>query len=59
MLPTLAGRSFPVGRYFVVATPLAGSAQMLRYTVYLAGKRIGAMASLPSESDCNALMAPP
>jgi hypothetical protein len=57
MIPAVTGRSFAVGRYFVVATPLAGSAQMLRYTVYLGGKRIGAMASLPSESDCNALMA--
>jgi hypothetical protein len=57
MIPAVTGRSFPVGRSFVVATPLAGSAQMLRYTVYLGGKRIGAMASLPSESDCNALMA--
>jgi hypothetical protein len=55
-IPTVTGRSFPVGRYFVVATPLAGSAQMLCYTVYLDGKRVGAMASLPSESDCTALM---
>jgi hypothetical protein len=57
MIPAVTGKSFAVGRYFVVATPLAGSAHMLRYTVYLGGKRIGAMASLPSESDCNALMA--
>jgi hypothetical protein len=57
MIPAVTGKSFAVGRYFVVATPLAGSAHMLRYTVYLGGKRIGAMASLPSESDCNALRA--
>lgn len=55
-IPSLTGRSFTVGRYFVVATPLAGSAHMLRYTVYLDGKRIGAMASLPNESDCRALI---
>ena len=55
-LPTLTGKSFMVGRYFVVATPLAGAAHMLRYTVYLDGKRIGAMASVPNESDCRALI---
>jgi hypothetical protein len=58
-IPTLSGRSFAVGRYLVVATPITGSAQMLRYTVFLDGRRIGANVSLPSEADCNALAQPP
>ena len=57
-IPTVTSRSFAVGRYQVVATPMPGSAQMLRYTIFLDGKRIGAVASLPSESDCNALAQP-
>jgi hypothetical protein len=32
---------------------------MLRYTVFLDGRRIGANVSLPSEADCNALAQPP
>jgi hypothetical protein len=50
---------FMVGKYEVVAQPIAGSAQMLRYTVLLDGKRIGALASMPTESDCRFLEAPP
>ena len=48
-----------VGAYEIVAQPIAGSAQMLRYTVFLGRKRIGAMASMPTESDCRFLEAPP
>ena len=47
-IPTVTSRSFAVGRYQVVATPMPGSAQMLRYTIFLDGKRIGAVASLPT-----------
>jgi hypothetical protein len=32
---------------------------MLRYTVFLKGTRIGAMASVPTESDCRFLENPP
>jgi hypothetical protein len=59
MIPTIAGRRFSVGKYEVVATPIARSAHMLRYTVFLDGKRIGAMVSMPNESDCRFLEAPP
>jgi len=56
-IPVVERKQFMVGKYEVIAQPIQHSAHMLRYTVYLGGKRIGAMASLPSESDCNALMA--
>jgi hypothetical protein len=52
-------RRFKVGKYDVVAQPAAGSMHMLRYTVLLDGRRIGAMASVPSESDCRFLESPP
>jgi len=32
---------------------------MLRYTVFVGGKRIGSMASQPSESDCRFMENPP
>jgi len=32
---------------------------MLRYTVLLNGKRLGALLSVPTESDCSFLEAPP
>lgn len=51
--------SFAIGKYEVVAQPIAGSAQMLRYTVYLKGHRIGATASMPTESDCRNFEHPP
>ena len=38
-IPTIAGRRFSVGKYEIVATPIARSAHMLRYTVFLDGKR--------------------
>jgi len=50
---------FMVGKYEVIAQPILGSAQMLRYTVLVNGKRIGALASMPTESDCRFLEDPP
>ena len=50
---------FSVGKYEIIAQPIAGSAHMLRYTVFFKGVRIGAMASFPTESDCRFLEAPP
>ncbi len=58
-IPTVIGRRFSVGKYDIIATPIPYSAHMLRYTVFLKGKRIGATASLPSESDCKFLENPP
>jgi hypothetical protein len=54
-----ARAQFNVGKYEVIAQPIPSSAHMLRYTVFLNGRRIGAMASVPSESDCNHLEKPP
>lgn len=56
---TAIAARFSVGKYEVLATPLSYSTHMLRYTVYLNGKRIGATVSQPSESDCRFLEAPP
>jgi hypothetical protein len=58
-IPTVEGRRFSIGRYDIIATPIPHSAHMLRYTVFVDGKRIGAMASMPSESDCRFLEKPP
>ena len=58
-IPTVTRRRFCVGKYDVVATPIAYSAHMLCYTVFFGGKRIGAMASEPNESDCRFMEAPP
>jgi hypothetical protein len=59
-LPGQQSRSrFMVGKYEVIAQPIPGSAHMLRYTVFLKGTRIGAMASVPTESDCRFLESPP
>jgi hypothetical protein len=58
-IPTVAGRRFSIGKYHVIATPIAHSAHMLRYTVFVAGKRIGVMASEPNESDCRFMESPP
>ncbi|HWD23811.1 MAG TPA: hypothetical protein VG591_11850 [Burkholderiales bacterium] len=52
-------RRFKVGKYDVVAQPAAGSMHMLRYTVLLDGKRLGAQLSVPCESDCRFMEAPP
>lgn len=54
-----ARRRFMVGKYEVIAQPIPGSAQMLRYTVFLGGTRIGATVSVPTESDCSYLEKPP
>lgn len=48
-----------LGKYEVRATPIAQSAQMLCYTVFVNGRRIGSLASVPTESDCRALEYPP
>ena len=58
-IPTVAGRQFSIGKYHVIATPIPHSAHMLRYTVFVSGKRIGAMASEPNESDCRFMEHPP
>ena len=58
-IPTVDGRRFFVGKYLIIATPIAGSAHMLRYTVFLDGRRLGASASVPGESDCRFLERPP
>jgi 5-formyltetrahydrofolate cyclo-ligase len=58
-VPTADGRQFTLGKYEIRAAPIAGSAHMLRYTVFMDGKRIGSMASMPSESDCQYLEKPP
>jgi hypothetical protein len=50
---------FTVGKYEVVGQPLPGSMHMLRYIVSVAGKRIGVMMSVPTESDCRYLEKPP
>lgn len=52
-------RRFTLGKYAIVAEPIPGSAQMLRYTVFVGRKRVGAMASMPTESDCRYLESPP
>src|SRR4029079_18152115 len=57
-LPSLERKQYRLGKYDIVAQPLLGSAHMLRYTVMLNGKRIGALMSVPNESDCR-FMAPP
>lgn len=58
-IPTVEGRRFAVGKYDVIATPIPQSAHMLRYTVFLNGRRIGATVSVPTESDCRFLEEPP
>ena len=58
-IPTVVARRFTIGKYDIIATPIPHSAHMLRYTVLVDGRRIGAMASMPSESDCRFLENPP
>ena len=50
---------FTIGKYEIIARPIPGSAHMLRYTVFVGGRRIGATASMPTESDCRYLEKPP
>jgi hypothetical protein len=54
-----AARRFKLGKYDIVAQPAAGSAHMLRYTVLLEGRRLGAQLSVPCESDCRFMESPP
>ena len=50
---------FMIGKYEIIAQPIPGSAHMLRYTVFVGGRRIGATASMPTESDCRYIERPP
>ena len=58
-LPSLERKQYKLGKYDIVAQPLYGSAHMLRYTVMLNGRKIGALMSVPNESDCRFMEAPP
>ncbi len=58
-LPAVERRNFKIGKYDIVAQPALGSAHMLRYTVMLNGRRLGALLSVPTESDCKFLESPP
>jgi hypothetical protein len=58
-LKQLEHRQYKLGKYDIVAQPAAGSAHMMRYTVLFNGKRLGALLSVPTESDCRFLEAPP
>ena len=58
-IPTVERRKFKIGKYDVIAQPIPNSAHMLRYTVFVGGKRIGATVSVPTESDCRFLEKPP
>ena len=58
-LPALERKQYKLGKYDIVAQPVLGSAHMLRYTVMLDGRKIGALMSVPNESDCRFMEAPP
>lgn len=58
-IPMIERKRFKVGKYEIVGQPIPHSAHMLRYTVFLDGRRLGAMASVPGESDCRFLENPP
>jgi hypothetical protein len=58
-IPVLERKRFMIGKYEIIAQPIPHSAHMLRYTVFVDGTRIGAMASVPSVSDCLFLEKPP
>ncbi len=58
-IPASGQTRFSVGKYEVIAQPMPHSAHMLLYSIFRDGKRIGAMASFPSESDCRFLENPP
>jgi hypothetical protein len=59
-LPALERKQYKLGKYDIVAQPLLGSsAHMMRYTVMLNGRRLGALMSVPTESDCRFMEAPP
>ena len=58
-LPSIQQQRFNLGKYTVIAQPIPHSAHMLRYTIFLGRKRIGSLASMPSEADCLYLEKPP
>jgi hypothetical protein len=58
-IPIAERKQFMVGKYEVIGRPIPYSSHMLCYTVYLDKTRIGAMVSVPSESDCLFLEKPP
>jgi hypothetical protein len=58
-IPMVEAKRFRVGKYDVIGRPIPYSAHMLRYTVFVNGVRIGALASVPTESDCRFLENPP
>ena len=58
-IPTVERKRFKVGKYDIIAHPIPNSAHMLRYNVFVGGKRIGATVSVPTESDCRFLEKPP
>ncbi|MGH8705809.1 MAG: hypothetical protein ACREUO_10380 [Burkholderiales bacterium] len=58
-IPTVERTRFSVGKFDIIAQPIPYSAHMLLYTVFVGGKRIGAMVSVPTESDCMFLEKPP
>jgi hypothetical protein len=58
-MPALERKHYKLGKYDIVAQPQLGSAHMLCYTVLLNGRRLGALMSVPSESDCRFMESPP
>jgi len=58
-IPVKERSRFMVGKYEVVAEPIPYVMHMLRYTVYLDKTRVGAVVSMPTESDCRFLEKPP
>jgi hypothetical protein len=58
-IPMIEARRFKIGKYDIIGRPIPESAHMLRYTVFVDGIRIGALASVPTESDCQFLEHPP
>jgi hypothetical protein len=58
-IPMIEARRFKIGKYDIIGRPIPESAHMLRYTVFVDGRRIGATASMPSEADCRFLEKPP
>lgn len=55
----LARKRYRIGKYEILAQPIPHAAHMFRYTVFVDGRRIGTMASVPSESDCVFMEKPP
>ena len=57
--PNLGPKRYMIGKYEIIAKLFPQSAHMLCYRVFVNGRSIGAMASMPSESDCLFLEKPP